>query len=216
MVVVPDLDLGASAEVDSAVAFVFDAPVDGELDVFVVFGGAEVSALAVEDEDAVFDAPVFSHALIGGFAGGGVLLVGQCGALVRVGDPALPAGEVAAVEDAFPVICFPFVAGNGAGGEVAEGELDACEVVLEDLGLGEDVWAVAERAVEDSAAAVAVDPADGEVVIGAFDVFLGEVGASGIEAEQDAELIARVWSFELVDFVDDLERGFSEGGGEGV
>ncbi len=96
---VPDLDLRRAAEVNAAISLGTDLEVDQELDVAVVFVGGEIGSLAVVDDHAVVDAPVFLHVLraVGECLG---LLVGpQCLELAGVhGLQPVPAGEVLAVE----------------------------------------------------------------------------------------------------------------------
>ena len=60
---VPDLDLGRPAQINAAVALGTDLEVDQELDVAVVLVCGEIDTLAIVDDHAVFDAPVFLHFL---------------------------------------------------------------------------------------------------------------------------------------------------------
>lgn len=110
---VPDLNLGDAAEVDAAVAEREHFVVDPEFEVAVVFVGGEVEAFAVVDEFVIFDFPVgvemvafvvafgveetaFDGFLfVGGFVLGGH--VPEVGGVL--GAPAVPTGEVFAVEE---------------------------------------------------------------------------------------------------------------------
>ena len=56
---VPDLNLRRAAEINAAVSLGTDLEVDQELDVAVVFIGGEIDSLAVVDDHAVLDPPVF-------------------------------------------------------------------------------------------------------------------------------------------------------------
>ena len=55
---IPNLNLRAAAQIDAAVAVFFDLPIDVQLEVAVVFVGAKILAFAVENDHAVFDAPM--------------------------------------------------------------------------------------------------------------------------------------------------------------
>lgn len=125
---VPDLNLGDAAEVDAAVAEREHFVVDPEFEVAVVFVGGEVEAFAVVDEFVIFDFPVgvemvafvvafgveeaaFDGFLfVGGFVFGGH--VPEVGGVL--GAPAVPTGEVFAVEERSE-------AGRGFGGEERRG-----------------------------------------------------------------------------------------------
>ncbi len=110
---VPDLNLGDAAEVDAAVAERKHFVVDPEFEVAVVFVGGEVEAFAVVDEFAIFDFPVAVEMVAFVIAFGveeaafdGLLFVGGFvfgGHVPEVrgvlGAPAVPAGEVFAVEE---------------------------------------------------------------------------------------------------------------------
>lgn len=110
---VPDLDLGDAAEVDTAVAEGEHFVVDPEFEVAVIFFGGEVEAFAVVDEFAVFDGPVGGEVIAFIVAFGveqaafdGLLFVGGFvfGRHVPevsgiLGAPAVPTGEVFAVEE---------------------------------------------------------------------------------------------------------------------
>ena len=96
---VPDLDLGRSPEIEAAVAALLDLPVDEELEIAVIGGGAKAFALAVEDEDAVDDLPVGPHPVVGFGLCFGQLLRRHLGPGRGIGDETLPAVEAAAVEE---------------------------------------------------------------------------------------------------------------------
>ena len=96
---IPDLNLGGTTQVDSAIGFGNRLVVDVELHVAVFFVGCQVSTVTVIDESAILDRPVLFG--VGGPLGNlsltlGGLHLGEV-AGVEVGH-AVPAGQVFAVE----------------------------------------------------------------------------------------------------------------------
>ena len=67
---IPNLHLGTTTQINSAVATGIDFPIDVHLEVAVILGGAKVVAFqlfAVENENAVFDRPMRPHIVVGFF-----------------------------------------------------------------------------------------------------------------------------------------------------
>ncbi len=62
--VIPDLDLRCAAQVNAAVRLGYGLVIDEQFDVAVIFFGGGVGALAIVDQDAVFDLPVFLEGLL--------------------------------------------------------------------------------------------------------------------------------------------------------
>jgi hypothetical protein len=99
LLVVPDLHLGAAAQVDSAVSRLLDLPVDEHLEVAVVFYGAEVFPFAVEHDHAALHFPVLAHGLVCGLLRFRQLVGRHLRALGRALHETLPAGEILPVEE---------------------------------------------------------------------------------------------------------------------
>ena len=99
LVGIPDLYLGGTAEVDTAVAAgVDDFPIHQHLEIAVVFDGSQAIAFTVEDQDPVLNGPMFVHQVVSYFLGLGELSGGKFSSFDRVvvgsGEQAFPAGEV--------------------------------------------------------------------------------------------------------------------------
>jgi hypothetical protein len=58
---IPDLHLGRSAQIDTTVAPLADLPVDPHLKISIVAGGSEERIVAIADQLAVFNSPVFGE-----------------------------------------------------------------------------------------------------------------------------------------------------------
>ena len=95
---IPDLNLGAAAQVDAAVAAFQDLPIDIQLEVAVVPGGAQAVSLAVELQNAVDHSPVGTHALISLLLGLRQLGRRHRSTLDRVFHQPLPTGQGLPVE----------------------------------------------------------------------------------------------------------------------
>ena len=123
---IPDLDLGDAAEVDAAVAVFADFPIDPHFEIAVVARGGEEGVLAVADEDAVFDFPMFVDAFFHFVVAGGAFFLGHRGDFFRVFGGAGPVFDVVAVEEGFEAF-GGLVVFLSAGGGWCERDLEKGE-----------------------------------------------------------------------------------------
>ena len=100
--------------------------------------------------------------------------------------------------------------------EIAEGPLDAGEVVAKDERVPVHVVVVAEGAVEDAAFFPVAGPSDAEVFVLAFDAAEGHVGFLGVETEEHVDGFGIVGVLELIDLLFEVEVFAFEHGDEGV
>ena len=89
---IPDLHLRASAQINPAVAALLDLPVEKHLKITVIFGRAEMAALAVKVKNPISHAPMRAHLFIRLRLGRAELLGRHPRALLRIGDQTFPAG----------------------------------------------------------------------------------------------------------------------------
>jgi hypothetical protein len=99
ILVVPDLHLRASSQVDAAVATGQNPPIEQKFKITVVGDRAQAVPLAIVNEQTIDDAPVFTHLLIGFFLGGGKLLLGHLRARRGISHETLESTQVTTIKE---------------------------------------------------------------------------------------------------------------------
>ncbi|OPZ17880.1 MAG: hypothetical protein BWZ10_01125 [candidate division BRC1 bacterium ADurb.BinA364] len=109
-----------------------------------------------------------------------------------------------------------FHARRGVGLQIAQGELNAVEIMLQNGRQPVHVRIMAKRAIEHASLAVLANPGNAKVAIGPLDARLRHVGFLDIEAKQHTQGLARIVVLDLINLVGDFEAFAFEGGVDGI
>ena len=98
IVCIPNLQLRASAQVDTAVTAFEDLPIHIQLDVAVILIGTEALAFTIELQDAVNDLPVLAHVVVSRLLCRGEFINRHRSPRLWIPHKSLPTGQILAVE----------------------------------------------------------------------------------------------------------------------